>query len=440
MHGQSSAQAAALAAGESRAIRRLQYGGLLRDAARGFILTLLGLCWRRRCRCTAGRDQPDGGGPHAGGDRVRPCRRGERRGSQLRTATRLKWLLAGAGVGIVLAGYGVCMTGRLRAMLRLLAVQGTWNYERMLGVGMGYAAEPLLEDLKAVDPARHGEAVVRSAEFFNCNPNLAGLALGATARAEYEGVPGAQIVRLRTALCSPLGAMGDELFWAGLVPALVGMALVRGGAGGRMVGHLGFLVATTPSASGPDSGRCGPGLRSGMQVGAAISKSWLPRAIERVGPAAGFAMGMVIPVAAGWYLRGFGWSAVLGASGVAMAGIALTRWFGPLLTTGALRAAGDDSPTPASAGGPVIEREATIVNQEGLHARPAARIVRLASTFDSEIEIAKDGVGVNGKSIMGVMMLAAECGSSITIRANGPDAEQAAEALVDLVASGFGEE
>jgi phosphocarrier protein len=88
----------------------------------------------------------------------------------------------------------------------------------------------------------------------------------------------------------------------------------------------------------------------------------------------------------------------------------------------------------------VIEREATIVNPEGLHARPAARIVRLASSFASDIEIYKDGVGVNGKSIMGVMMLAAECGSSITIRATGPDAETAAEALAALVADGFGEE
>ena len=88
----------------------------------------------------------------------------------------------------------------------------------------------------------------------------------------------------------------------------------------------------------------------------------------------------------------------------------------------------------------MIEREATIVNSEGLHARPAARIVRLASTFDAEIEISKDGVGVNGKSIMGVMMLAAECGSSITIRAQGSDAEQAAEALAALIASGFGEQ
>jgi phosphocarrier protein len=88
----------------------------------------------------------------------------------------------------------------------------------------------------------------------------------------------------------------------------------------------------------------------------------------------------------------------------------------------------------------VIEREATIVNQEGLHARPAARIVRLASGFASDIELAKDGLEVNGKSIMGVMMLAAECGSSIVIRAHGPDAEQAVAALADLVATGFGED
>jgi phosphocarrier protein HPr len=87
----------------------------------------------------------------------------------------------------------------------------------------------------------------------------------------------------------------------------------------------------------------------------------------------------------------------------------------------------------------MIEREARIVNQEGLHARPAAKIVRLASTFDAEIELFKDGVAVNGKSIMGVMMLAAECGSSIMVRADGPDAEQAVQAISQLVAGGFGE-
>jgi phosphocarrier protein len=87
----------------------------------------------------------------------------------------------------------------------------------------------------------------------------------------------------------------------------------------------------------------------------------------------------------------------------------------------------------------MIEREAKIVNQDGLHARPAAKIVRLASSFDSDVELLKDGVAVNGKSIMGVMMLAAECGSSIVVRADGPDAEQAVEAITQLVAGGFGE-
>ena len=87
----------------------------------------------------------------------------------------------------------------------------------------------------------------------------------------------------------------------------------------------------------------------------------------------------------------------------------------------------------------MIERQATIVNPLGMHARPAARLVKLAASFQSHIELVKDGLAINGKSIMGVMMLAAECGSTITIRAEGPDAEAALDALARLVAEGFGE-
>jgi phosphocarrier protein len=87
----------------------------------------------------------------------------------------------------------------------------------------------------------------------------------------------------------------------------------------------------------------------------------------------------------------------------------------------------------------MIEREAKIVNELGLHARPAAKIVKLASTFQAEIEIVKDGMSVNGKSIMGVMMLAAECGSFILFRATGPDEAAAVDALAALVANGFDE-
>lgn len=86
------------------------------------------------------------------------------------------------------------------------------------------------------------------------------------------------------------------------------------------------------------------------------------------------------------------------------------------------------------------ERTVRITNKLGLHARPAAEFVKLASRFSSEIRVRKGDVEVNGKSIMGVMMLAAECGSSLTIIAAGDDAAAALDELALLVDNKFGEE
>jgi phosphocarrier protein len=85
------------------------------------------------------------------------------------------------------------------------------------------------------------------------------------------------------------------------------------------------------------------------------------------------------------------------------------------------------------------EREVRIENRNGLHARPAAEIVKAAARFKSEVTIRRDDMEVNGKSIMGVMMLAAEYGTTLWLRANGDDAEQAIDAIAALVASRFGE-
>jgi phosphocarrier protein HPr len=74
-----------------------------------------------------------------------------------------------------------------------------------------------------------------------------------------------------------------------------------------------------------------------------------------------------------------------------------------------------------------------------MHARPAAQIVKLAATFNASLELQSDGQTVNGKSIMGVMMLAAEQGATVQIRTEGPDAEAAADAIAALIATGFGE-
>lgn len=87
----------------------------------------------------------------------------------------------------------------------------------------------------------------------------------------------------------------------------------------------------------------------------------------------------------------------------------------------------------------MAEKTVQIQNKHGLHARPAAEIVKTAGRFQSEIKIVRDDLEVNGKSIMGVMMLAAEYGAKITLKAIGPDDQEAIEALVALVDAKFGE-
>jgi len=85
------------------------------------------------------------------------------------------------------------------------------------------------------------------------------------------------------------------------------------------------------------------------------------------------------------------------------------------------------------------ERKVQIINKAGLHARPAAEIVKLAAKYRSDITVVREDLEVNGKSIMGVMMLAAECGSTLQLKAEGPDAAEALDALEKLIESKFGE-
>ena len=87
-----------------------------------------------------------------------------------------------------------------------------------------------------------------------------------------------------------------------------------------------------------------------------------------------------------------------------------------------------------------IEKEISIVNRLGLHARPAAMFVRIASRYRSEIWVAKEGEEVNGKSIMGLMMLAAGQGSKLHIRCEGPDADKVLQELEELINARFNED
>jgi phosphocarrier protein HPr len=87
----------------------------------------------------------------------------------------------------------------------------------------------------------------------------------------------------------------------------------------------------------------------------------------------------------------------------------------------------------------MITKDLTIVNKLGLHARPAAMFVKVSSAWNSEIWVEKDDEQVNGKSIMGLMMLAAGCGAKINVSVEGPDEVEAMAALEQLVSGGFSE-
>ena len=96
--------------------------------------------------------------------------------------------------------------------------------------------------------------------------------------------------------------------------------------------------------------------------------------------------------------------------------------------------------TPSAGAGPEIVREVEIVNKKGLHARASAKFVQTVERFDADVRVTRGQETVGGTSIMGLMMLAAGPGITITIKASGPDAAEAIDALCTLVSTRFGEE
>jgi phosphocarrier protein HPr len=90
--------------------------------------------------------------------------------------------------------------------------------------------------------------------------------------------------------------------------------------------------------------------------------------------------------------------------------------------------------------GPAVRRELAIVDSLGLHARATAKFVKCAERYDAEIQVSRDGQTVPATSMLGLLMLAAHCGTTIDVTASGPEADEALAALANLVASKFGEE
>lgn len=183
------------------------------------------------------------------------------------------------------------------ALLRLLTVQGSWNYDRMLGTGFGVSEEPLLRGLiENGDQAAYRAAVARGALFFNSHPYFAGLAVGAAARLEYEHAPASQIERLRAALCGPLGSLGDRLVWAGLLPfaSAVAMSAIALGAGSKAIAA--FLILYNVGQLALRWWALRAGWRSGAGVAGALRNPTIQRLLGLSGPAMALAAGVALPL------------------------------------------------------------------------------------------------------------------------------------------------
>lgn len=216
------------------------------------------------------------------------------------------------------------------SFLRLFTVQGSWNYERMLGVGVGVAEEPLLRALAEGDApggdAAYRAAVARGAHFFNAHPYLCGLAVGAAARAEYDGADPEQVERLRRALCGPLGSLGDRLVWAGWLPLTAALALGAAALGLGWWAIVAFLVAYNLGHLALRWWALRAGWRLGTQVAAALHHPVLQRAAALTGPAMALAVGAALPLVAVYLAGPFADWARAALAGVAAGGFLVLRW------------------------------------------------------------------------------------------------------------------
>ncbi len=214
-----------------------------------------------------------------------------------------------------------------RALLRLFAVQASYNYERMLGLGVGVAEEPLLRGLPADGAASpYRRAVARGARFFNSHPYLAGLAVGAAARAEHDGAPPELIERLRAALCGPLGSIGDRLIWAGWLPLLSGLTLAAISLGAGWTAVVAFLVVYNVGHVALRWWALRAGWAHGVRVASALHHPLLQRGTALAGPAMACAVGAALPLTAQYLAAHFEAGARGMLAAAAVVGFLAVRW------------------------------------------------------------------------------------------------------------------
>ena len=201
--------------------------------------------------------------------------------------------------GATISVFSLPFRVKLAMYLRLLAVQGSWNYETLLGTGIGFSMEPALRRLPGgVDGPQYRAALARESRYFNAHPYLAGIAVGALTRAELDGADPIRIERFRTALAGPLGSVGDRLVWASWLPFCSLLALCVYGAGGSALEVVGtFLVLYNSGHFLLRAWGLQIGLSRGLNVASALGNPVLRHGPQYIGSAAALVAGLALPLA-----------------------------------------------------------------------------------------------------------------------------------------------
>lgn len=192
-------------------------------------------------------------------------------------------------------------TTRVGIFVRLLAIQGSWNYETMLGNGIAFCMEPALKRL----PGGRGGAAYRAAmarqhRYFNAHPYLASVAVGALVRAELDFETPTRIERFRGALCGPLGSCGDRLVWAAWLPLCSLLALLAWALGAGPIAVVTFfLVSYNAGHLAVRAWGLHVGLSRGLKVAGALGAPWLRQGPEWLGSAGAVVAGLVLPLVFG---------------------------------------------------------------------------------------------------------------------------------------------
>jgi PTS system mannose-specific IID component len=185
-----------------------------------------------------------------------------------------------------------------RVLLRSLFVQGSWNYETLIGSGFAFAIRPVLRYLHPSDDEAYHAAVDRHVGVFNSHPYFATVAVGAVARLEADGADPRMVERFKSALRGSLGSLGDQLVWSAWRPAtlLLGLLLLIAGAP-WWVAVLVFLVTYNVLNIGVRIWGWSIGTRSGMEVGKTLRETPIQPLAARIADAGAVLGGFVTVLA-----------------------------------------------------------------------------------------------------------------------------------------------